>query len=97
MRPGLFWADYVGGAANLSSATLGGAIALAIGIDLQNFPEGAAVSLSLRRKGIERTKSFLMGQASGLVLNPLLGCSGQHLFFLCGASCPMHFALPLEQ
>lgn len=62
-------------AANLSSATIGGAIALAIGIGLQNFPEGAAVSLPLRREGIGRTKSFLMGQASGIV-EPIAGVIG---------------------
>jgi ZIP family zinc transporter len=62
-------------AANLSSATLGGALALAIGIGLQNFPEGAAVSLPLRREGMGRTKSFLMGQASGIV-EPLAGVIG---------------------
>ncbi len=62
-------------AANLSSATLGGAIALAIGIGLQNFPEGAAVSLPLRREGMGRTKSFLLGQASGLV-EPIAGVIG---------------------
>jgi len=62
-------------AANLSSATLGGAIALAIGIGLQNFPEGAAVSLPLRREGLGRTKSFLMGQSSGIV-EPIAGVLG---------------------
>ncbi|HMA77201.1 MAG TPA: ZIP family metal transporter [Candidatus Krumholzibacteriaceae bacterium] len=62
-------------AANLSSATLGGAIALAIGIGLQNFPEGAAVSLPLRVEGMGRTKSFLLGQASGLV-EPIAGVLG---------------------
>ena len=62
-------------AANLSSATLGGAIALAIGIGLQNFPEGAAVALPLRREGMGRTKSFFMGQASGLV-EPIAGVLG---------------------
>lgn len=62
-------------AANLSSATIGGAIALAIGIGLQNFPEGAAVSLPLRREGMSRTKSFIMGQASGLV-EPVAGVIG---------------------
>ncbi len=62
-------------AANLSSASLGGAIALAIGIGIQNFPEGAAVSLPLRREGMDRTKSFLMGQASGLV-EPIAGVFG---------------------
>ncbi len=62
-------------AAHLPSATLGGAIALAIGIGLQNFPEGAAVSLPLRREGMGRTKSFIMGQASGLV-EPIAGVLG---------------------
>lgn len=62
-------------AAHLPSATIGGAIALAIGIGLQNFPEGAAVSLPLRREGMGRTKSFLMGQASGLV-EPVAGVLG---------------------
>lgn len=37
------------------------------GIGIQNFPEGAAVSLPLRKEGFSRTKSFLWGQASGLV------------------------------
>lgn len=62
-------------AANLPSATMGGAIALAIGIGIQNFPEGAAVSLPLRREGMGRTKSFLMGQASGMV-EPVAGVIG---------------------
>ena len=62
-------------AANLSSATLGGAIALAVGIGLQNFPEGAAVSLPLRREGMGRMKSFSLGQLSGLV-EPIAGVLG---------------------
>jgi ZIP family zinc transporter len=62
-------------AAGLPSATIGSALALAIGIGLQNFPEGAAVSLPLRREGMGRTKSFLMGQASGMV-EPVAGVLG---------------------
>jgi ZIP family zinc transporter len=62
-------------AANLPSATLGGAIALAIGIGLQNFPEGTAVALPLRREGMGRMKSFFMGQASGIV-EPIAGVIG---------------------
>jgi len=62
-------------AAGLPSATLGGAIALAIGIGLQNFPEGTAVSMPLRREGMGKTKSFLLGQASGLV-EPIAGVLG---------------------
>lgn len=62
-------------AADLPSATIGGAIALAIGIGIQNFPEGAAVSMPLRREGMGRKKSFLMGQASGIV-EPVAGVIG---------------------
>lgn len=54
-------------AAGLDSATLAGAMALAMGIGIQNFPEGTAVSVPLRRDGMSRTKAFLYGQASGLV------------------------------
>ncbi len=91
-------------AANLSSVTLGGAVALAIGIGLQNFPEGAAVSLPLRREGMGRTKSFLMGQASGLV-EPIAGVLGAafvlHMrgllpYALCFASGAMIFVVVEE-
>lgn len=61
--------------ANLPSATIGGAVALAIGIGIQNFPEGAAVSMPLRREGMSKYKSFLMGQTSGLV-EPIAGVLG---------------------
>lgn len=62
-------------ASGLSSATIGGAVALAIGIGLQNFPEGTAVSMPLRREGMGRGKSFFMGQASGMV-EPVAGVLG---------------------
>ena len=52
-----------------------GAISIAIGIGLQNFPEGAAVSLPLRREGYSRRKSFFFGQASGIV-EPISGVIG---------------------
>jgi ZIP family zinc transporter len=61
--------------AGMPSATVGAAIALAIGIGLQNFPEGAAVSLPLRREGLSRNKSFMMGQLSGIV-EPVAGVLG---------------------
>jgi ZIP family zinc transporter len=61
--------------ANLPSASLTGALALAIGIGLQNFPEGASVSLPLRREGFSRTKSFVYGQFSGMV-EPIAGVLG---------------------
>ena len=55
-----------------------GAISVAIGIGLQNFPEGAAVSLPLRREGYSRRKSFFLGQASGMV-EPIAGVLGAFL------------------
>ncbi len=56
-----------GVAAGFDGATIGGAVALAIGIGLQNFPEGIAVSMPLRRAGFSRRKSFMYGQASAIV------------------------------
>ncbi|AMK11711.1 ZIP family metal transporter [Pseudodesulfovibrio indicus] len=54
-------------AAGLDSASLAGAVSLALGIGIQNFPEGTAVSVPLRREGMSRMKAFLYGQASGMV------------------------------
>lgn len=54
-------------ASGVPGMTLIGAVMLAIGIGIQNFPEGAAVSLPLRNEGFSRLKSFLIGQASALV------------------------------
>ncbi len=56
-----------GVAAGFDGATIGGAVALALGIGLQNFPEGFAVSMPLRRQGLTRRRSFMYGQASALV------------------------------
>jgi len=61
--------------ADMSSVSLGGAIALAFGIGIQNFPEGAAVSLPLHRDGVSRAKSFYYGQLSGVV-EPVAGVIG---------------------
>ena len=57
------------------SATLAGAIALAIGIGIQNFPEGTAVSMPLRREGMSKGRSFWYGQLSGMV-EPVAGVCG---------------------
>jgi ZIP family zinc transporter len=51
------------------------AASVAVGIGLQNFPEGAAVSIPLRREGYSRFKSFMFGQASGIV-EPVTGVLG---------------------
>ena len=62
-------------AAGVGSATVGAAVALAIGIGLQNFPEGMAVSLPLRREGMSRRKALWYGQLSGMV-EPVAGVLG---------------------
>ncbi|AQL55674.1 ZIP family metal transporter [Abyssicoccus albus] len=69
---GIAFGAVAGGA---EGATLAGAIALAIGMAIQNFPEGASVSLPLRRDGFSRMKSFMYGQASAIV-EPIAGVIG---------------------
>jgi ZIP family zinc transporter len=64
-----------GVAAGIPEASIGGAVALAIGIGLQNFPEGMAVAFPLRRQGISRRKSFMLGQLSAIV-EPVAGVIG---------------------
>ncbi len=54
-------------ASGLPSASLASAFALAIGIGIQNFPEGMAISMPLRGCGLSKRKSFLVGQLSGIV------------------------------
>ena len=55
-----------------SSLTLAGAIALSIGIAIQNFPEGAIISMPLKEEGNSKIKSFLYGTLSGIV-EPIAG------------------------
>ena len=59
----------------LDGASLMSAWTLALGIGIQNFPEGTAVSVPLRREGYSRKKSFLIGQLSGIV-EPIAGVLG---------------------
>jgi ZIP family zinc transporter len=65
------------GAASLGidGATYSGAIALAIGIGIQNFPEGFAVAMPLKRAGVSAWKSFHYGQLSAIV-EPVAGVLG---------------------
>ncbi len=62
-------------AAGLPAASLAGALALAAGIGLQNFPEGMAVALPLRREGMSRRRAFWYGQLSAVV-EPVAGVLG---------------------
>ena len=72
MAVGVVLSGMAMGSGNITAA---GALALAIGIGIQNFPEGAAVSIPLRREGFSRLKSFWYGQLSGLV-EPVAGVAG---------------------
>ncbi len=80
-----------GAVADISSASIAGAVALALGIGLQNFPEGAAVSIPLRREGLSATKSFMYGQLSGVVEPVSFRCCCCYLyetnFALCISLC----------
>jgi len=64
-----------GVAAGIPEASITGAVTLAIGIGIQNFPEGIAVSMPLRRMGMSRKKSFMYGQSSAIV-EPIAGVLG---------------------
>lgn len=64
MAVGVTFAGVMTGNAMMS---LAGAFALSVGIAIQNFPEGAIISMPLRSEGIPRTKAFLYGAASGIV------------------------------
>lgn len=58
---------YAGAASGNSGMTVAGAFALSIGIAIQNFPEGAIISLPLKGEGISKGKAFLLGILSGVV------------------------------
>ncbi len=62
-------------AAGMPDASIAGAVVLAFGIGIQNFPEGIAVSMPLRRQGVSRLKSFWYGQLSAIV-EPVAGVIG---------------------
>lgn len=62
-------------ASSLHEINLASAIALAVGIGIQNFPEGIAISLPLRREGMSMMRSFWFGQLSGMV-EPVAGLIG---------------------
>lgn len=53
--------------AGVPEASMSGALALALGIGIQNLPEGFAVSIPFRREGVSKLKSFMYGQGSALI------------------------------
>ncbi len=58
---------FAGAMAQNAGITMAGAIALAIGIAIQNFPEGAIISMPLKSEGMSKPKAFLLGTLSGIV------------------------------
>jgi len=69
MAVGVVYAGLISGSANM---TAGGALALALGIAIQNFPEGAIISMPLFAEGKSRGRSFWLGVLSGAV-EPVFG------------------------
>lgn len=69
MAVGVVYAGLISGSAQI---TAGGALALALGIAIQNFPEGAIISMPLYAEGKSKQRSFLLGVLSGIV-EPVFG------------------------
>jgi ZIP family zinc transporter len=70
---------------------LGSAIALAVGIGLQNIPEGLAIALPLRRGGMSRGRAFFWGQLSAAI-EPVAGVIGAALVLASAAFLPLGMA-----
>ena len=64
MAVGVVYAGYLAGNAQISAA---GALALALGIAIQNLPEGAIISMPLRAEGMSKCRAFVSGVLSGMV------------------------------
>lgn len=58
---------FAGALTQNAGITMAGAFALAIGIAIQNFPEGAIISMPLKSEGMSKSKAFLYGTLSGIV------------------------------
>lgn len=59
--------SFAGALMGNTGITMAGAFALAIGIAIQNFPEGAIISMPLKAEGMTKWKAFLCGTLSGIV------------------------------
>lgn len=58
---------FAGAISGNSGITMAGAVALAIGIAIQNFPEGAIISMPLKSEGVSKPRAFIYGMLSGIV------------------------------
>lgn len=82
MAVGVVYAGFLAGSAGISAA---GALALSLGIAIQNFPEGAIVSMPLRAEGMDKGRTFLYGVLSGVVEPIAAACT----IFAAGALVPV--------
>ena len=64
MAVGVVYAGFLAGNTQITAAS---ALALSLGIAIQNFPEGAIISMPLRAEGIRKSRAFLGGMLSGVV------------------------------
>jgi ZIP family zinc transporter len=80
-----------GAAERSQTATLAAAIALAVGIGLQNFPEGIAVAMPLRGENVSRRQSFWYGQLSAAV-EPVAAAAGAAAIVLVSPMLPYALA-----
>ena len=88
MAVGVVYANIIAGNSLISTA---GALALAIGIAIQNFPEGAIVSMPLRGEGMSKGKTFWYGVLSGAV-EPVAAIITVFAFSLVSATLPYMLA-----
>lgn len=88
MAVGVVYANIIAGGSLISTA---GALALAIGIAVQNFPEGAIVSMPLRGEGMSRGKTFWYGVLSGAV-EPVAAVITIFAFSMVSAALPYMLA-----
>lgn len=78
MAVGVTYASYLAGSEQITAA---GAVALSLGIAIQNFPEGAIISMPLRAEGMKKSRAFAGGVLSGIVepVGALLTVAAAHL------------------
>jgi ZIP family zinc transporter len=88
MAAGVVFAGWMAGSKGI---TLTGAIVLSLGLAIQNFPEGAIVSMPLKAEGESKLKAFLLGVMSGAV-EPLAGLITIFAFSMIVSSLPYMFS-----
>ena len=79
------------GSLGTNGMTFAGACMLTLGIAIQNFPEGSALSIPMRRDGMSTKKAFFLGQISGIV-EPIAGVLGAFLILKIKTILPFMLA-----